>query len=118
MKSFKEWLRESNLNEAELNEAKKMGKWEGRKPIENSPSKIKGKISIDIDAKLINAYRNIYENGEVNQIEIEYDRKSIEKQIKESIDKLLAKELKVKPDDLDSGGSTALIGFINLVEYP
>ena len=117
MKSFREWLRESNLNEAELNEAKKMGKWEGRNPIENSPSKIKGKISIDIDAKLINAYRNIYENGEVNQIEIEYDRKSIEKQIKESIDKLLAKELKVKPDDLDSGGSTALIGFINLVSY-
>ena len=94
-----------------------MGDWKSRKSIENSPSKIKGKISIDIDAKLVNARKNIYEKGEVNEIEIEYDRKSIEKQIKEQIDKLLAKELKVKADDLDSGGSTALIGFINQVSY-
>lgn len=115
MKSFREWMNESNLNEAKINTFK-MGDWKDRKSIENSPSKIKGKISIDIDAK-INAHKNIYENGEVNRIEIEYDRKSLEKQIKESIDKLLAKELKVKPDDLDSGGSSALIGFINQVEY-
>ena len=116
MKSFREWMNESNLNEAKINTLK-MGDWKGRKPIENIPSKIKGKISIDIDAKLTNVRKNIFEKGEVNQIEIEYDRESLEKQIKEAIDKLLAKELKLKPDDLDSSGGSALIGFISQVEY-
>lgn len=116
IKKLKKYLNESNLNEAKINTFK-MGDWKDRKSIENIPSKIKGKITIDIDAKLKNAHKNIYENGEVNQIEIEYDRKSLEKQIKEQIDKLLAKELKVKSDELDSGGSSDLIGFINQVNY-
>ena len=116
MKSFREYLNEKKLSEAKINTFK-MGDWKGRKSIENSPSKIKGKISIDIDAKLVNARKNIYEKGEVNEIEIEYDRKSLESQIKEQVDKLLAKELKVNPDDLDTGGGSASIGFINQVSY-
>lgn len=120
MKSFREYLAEAKI-EKEVNEANintfKMGKYEDRESIKDIPSKIKGKITIDLDILIKNATKYIYENGTYNGIEMEYDRKSIEEQIKLQIDKLLSKELKIKNSELDSGGSSALIGFINSAKF-
>ena len=119
MKTFREYLRESEnkeINEANINTFK-MGKYEDRESIKDIPSKIKGKITIDLDILIKNATKYIYENGIYNQIEMEYDRKSIEDQIKSQIHKLLSKELKIKNSEIDSGGSSALIGFVDLVKF-
>lgn len=119
MKTFREYLREpenKEINEGKINTFK-MGKYEDRESIKDIPSKIKGKITIDLDILIKNATKYIYENGMYNKIEMEYDRKSIEEQIKSQIDKILSKELKIKNSEIDSGGSFALIGFISEAKF-
>lgn len=122
MKTFREYLTEAKVEkEIEINEANintfKMGDMIDREPIKDVPSKIKGKITIDMDILIKNATKYIYEKGTYNSIEMEYNRKSIEEQIKSQIDKLLSKELKIKNSELDTGGSSALIGFISSAKF-
>lgn len=115
--NFKEYLNEEKETKEEgLDEAKNtftMGDYQRSDAFDIGTKMLKGKISLNIAAKVINPHKSIYENGESISFELDYDREGIEKQIKDQITKMVEKSAK-KVTALEFGGSS-LLAFPSII---
>jgi len=107
---FKEIFSEDN----EITEAFntwKMGKFVDNQKLKEE--KLKGKITLDIDA-LMKFNKITYEDGEVIDIQLNYDTQDLQNQITNQIMKLIGK--KSKDLNIQKRGSWTNVGFINTLE--